>query len=607
MKMSFIKISRSNTIVKETVLLTGLVFILFSAATLPFSSAQAVDRTTPIVLTRGHFQDNAFSNPSLTSGHTATDYDTTGDIPGLQVGDCPPEIVIYIHGFDNTEDDAKENFNIAKKSLEHNNYRYPVVGFSWDSNPGVFDFNDAKFIATQNGKKLAQFIIDFKSVCGNTNVRIIGHSMGARVTLNTLDSLRNRGWNGEIKSVHVMGAAVDNEEVSKDPSDGFGLAIEDVVSSQDKFHNFYNPEDDVLSNLYWFEEADQALGEDGAESGIPLPSNYAERDVSGQIVRDTDGDGDNDESNLGDNHSGYVGVVNSAGVLTDDGAMDLAVRDWTLPDVTPPVIKANVAGTAVNNDWYTSDVTVSWDVNDVESQIQSRVGCDTTIITQDTTGQTLTCQATSAGGTATQSVTIKRDATNPEITAINGDIADGSSFYFGDVPAAPTCEATDATSGLDGGCTVTGYRADVGTHTLAARAVDNAGNEATRQISYTVLAWTIEGFYPPVDMNDIVNTVKSGQTVPLRFEIFAGENEKTRTGNDVIASFKQGRISCSSISDEPTDPIEVTTTGGTQLRYSDGQYTQNWKTPSNSANTCWKVTLTTADGSSISANFRLSR
>jgi hypothetical protein len=106
------------------------------------------------------------------------------------------------------------------------------------------------------------------------------------------------------------------------------VAIEYIVSSEGKFHNFYNPEDDILRNLYWFAEGDQALGENGAYSGISRPSNYGERVFSGQIVRDTDGDGEDDEWNLGDNHhSGYVGVVNYEGTLTDDGAMDLVSGD----------------------------------------------------------------------------------------------------------------------------------------------------------------------------------------------------------------------------------------------------------------------------------------
>ena len=55
---------------------------------------------------------------------------------------------------------------------------------------------------------------------------------------------------------------------------------------------------------------------------------------------------------------------------------------------------------------------------DDNSAIGSSSGCETTTLAVDTdlSGVTYTCSATSAGGTTTQSVTVKRDATTPTIT-----------------------------------------------------------------------------------------------------------------------------------------------------------------------------------------------
>ncbi len=288
-------------------------FILAPKVTMPFFAFnnQPQERLTPIVSTRGHFDEHIFDNPTLTKGHTETDYSTIGSIPGIN-SPCPDEIVIYVHGFQNDEQDAIDNFNTAKKSLEKNGYTGPVIGFSWDSDTGPLDFDDAKMIAEKNGKKLAQFIVDYKLKCPDTKVRLIGHSMGARVILNALQSLHgNATWNTnnwKVATVHVVGAAVDNEEVSK--NDGFGNAIEDEVGD---FYNKFNYEDNVLSRWYWPEEGDQALGEDGAQKGIPLPSNYHEEDVTKEV---------------GDNHSGYSGTLDRNGNLTDDGIMDKVVDDW---------------------------------------------------------------------------------------------------------------------------------------------------------------------------------------------------------------------------------------------------------------------------------------
>ena len=56
----------------------------------------------------------------------------------------------------------------------------------------------------------------------------------------------------------------------------------------------------------------------------------------------------------------------------------------------------------------------------------------------------------------------------------------------------------------------------------------------------------------------------------------------------------------------PTDDVELTTTGGTSFRYDamGGQFIQNWQTPKK-AGACYEVITTTADGSSLSALFKL--
>lgn len=271
-------------------------------------------------------------------------------------------------------------------------------------------------------------------------------------------------------------------------------------------------------------------------------------------------------------------------------------------DVTPPVITPNVSGTLGNNGWYVSDVTVTWSVVDNESPISSSSGCDEINITADQAATTYTCEATSAGGTASESVTIKRDATAPIVSLIGGP-ANGGSYYFGSVPAAPTCSASDALSGLDGACVVTGYSNAVGSHTVAASAMDEAGNSGSASASYTVLSWTLYGFYQPVEMGaDVWNTVKGGATVPLKFEIFAGATELTSTGD--INSFKTEQVACTGGGLE--EAVDIVTTGGTSLRYDAvaGQFVQNWQTPKQPGR-CYKVTMTTLDGSTLEAFFKL--
>lgn len=274
---------------------------------------------------------------------------------------CPDETVIVVHGWALNKTMAKERFDRVKMSLEHNNYNISLVGFSWDSD---MEWLDAKYMAKKNGPRLAHFILDYMSSCKyqydkEVDVRLIAHSLGSRVILSTLDNLNNNTiWNNsnfKIASVHLMGAAVDNEEVSKtsidhfnfptwchDPAgvkDAYGIAIEKVVID---FYNLHNPEDNVLQFVYpSFECLDRALGEDGRqEVGITPPLNYNETNVTDEIMAISDADGvggcdpniicEPDGLRIGDNHAGYFGFRNSADIsrLDDDGAINVVVRNW---------------------------------------------------------------------------------------------------------------------------------------------------------------------------------------------------------------------------------------------------------------------------------------
>jgi hypothetical protein len=366
-------------------------------------------------------------------------------------------------------------------------------------------------------------------------------------------------------------------------ANGSTVTISVKSVSSDLEASISNPNTIILPAA-WVDQSPNTVSEDYVSSIVTFtPSSVGP--FTGEIVY----------SSFGENANG-----NS---LTRDSSMQVTanVMDCTPPDDTPPVITPTITGTLGNNGWYTSDVTVSWTVVDDESDITSTDDCDPTTIDYDTAGVTLTCEATSAGGTASESVTIKRDATSPSITW-NGGPAAGASYYFDFVPAAPDCEAVDSLSGPDG-CTVTGYGTIVGSHTLTATAYDVAGNTATEERTYTVLAWTLTGFYQPVNMgDDVVNTVKGGSTVPLKFNVYAGENELTDTS--AIESFITLAYTCGANQSE--GEVEFVTTGNTSLRYDevDGQFIQNWKTPKLPGK-CFLVTMTTQDGSTIMAYFKL--
>ncbi|MFL6371689.1 MAG: alpha/beta hydrolase [Nitrososphaera sp.] len=220
------------------------------------------------------------------------------------------------------------------------------MGFSWDSNttitPNGIGWSIAKAIAENNGPKLAHFMLDYKITCPDTDIRVIAHSLGTKVILNALLELTNNPlWNSsssssnfKIESVHLMGAAVDNEQVSIGPVDTdypreiiCGRRIESQVS---KFYNFFDRQDNALEELYpYYEDGETTLGLRGAKQGITLPSNYQDIDVTEEVsfIDDANGDYMCDLPNpfipnfctisaIGDNHLVYVGYVSSMSGLS---------------------------------------------------------------------------------------------------------------------------------------------------------------------------------------------------------------------------------------------------------------------------------------------------
>jgi YDG domain len=137
-----------------------------------------------------------------------------------------------------------------------------------------------------------------------------------------------------------------------------------------------------------------------------------------------------------------------------------------------------------------------------------------------------------------------------------------------------------------------------------------------------ITAWNAQGsgFYEPVGVANSIfraapllpptepgltlwHTAKGGSTIPLKFNVYAGTVEKTSTSD--ISAFTQKGITCGA--SVGTDEVDIVSTGATSLRYdtTGHQFIQNWKTPSVTKETCYRATVTFADGSSLSAFFKL--
>lgn len=423
-------------------------------------------------------------------------------------------------------------------------------------------------------------------------------------------------------------------------------------------------------------------------STLLLNSNSGIINNDGNFINNDRIDNDGTINNCGDFTNNRIyndGTINNGGTFSGRVIGNPVNEVNDACDDTPPVISANASGTLGDNGWYTSDVAVSWTVTDDESSIISTSGCDTTIINGDTAGTTLTCEASSAGGSNSASVTIQRDATAPTASAnispaanANGwhnsdvtisfsgsdnlsDIAncdagivlssagtgqsaggactdnagnvsatatasginidrtapvvtvtgaeDGATYTLGSVPAAG-CDTSDALSGVatEAILTLSGGNPD-GTGSFIATcdsALDNAGNSASANISYTVTETTntydFSGFLPPIKNPPEVNTRRARQRrILIRFSL---------NGNQGLDIFTAGypasqQIDCETLA--PIGDIEPTYRPGSDgLSY--GRFTDRyrylWRTERNWKNTCRRFILGLNDGSEHSALFR---
>jgi Flp pilus assembly pilin Flp len=126
-----------------------------------------------------------------------------------------------------------------------------------------------------------------------------------------------------------------------------------------------------------------------------------------------------------------------AAALETFGEVDAAQQLRTYTQICEGVDSANnltptVSGTAGNNGWYTSDVTVSWPLQSDWGVVS---GCQTTLIDFDTLGRDLSCLVVTADGQIRGGqVTIKRDATPPALELLQPvfplNVPEGSSVTF---------------------------------------------------------------------------------------------------------------------------------------------------------------------------------
>jgi hypothetical protein len=289
-----------------------------------------------------------------------------------------------------------------------------------------------------------------------------------------------------------------------------------------------------------------------------------------------------------------VDANGNVGVISNKANID--------PVIVPPAtgaITASVTGPQTNG-WFTGDATVTISgVGGITSSVDGAPFKAESVVTVAGTGlHTVEYQGT---GGAHGTTIVPIDVTDPSVvvkagvaqTSVGTPLSLSGLFTCADAGSGvASCEA----SGID----VSTPTLNGATRTFTVTATDRVGRTSTATGEYRVL-FAFRGFFQPVDNLPVINSVKAGSAVPVKFSL--GGNYGLNifaTGNP-----KSGPITCG-VADAITNLETTLTAGSSSLSYDAGSNTYHyvWKTDKAWAGTCRQLVVGLADGSLHRANFK---
>jgi len=183
------------------------------------------------------------------------------------------ELFVFVHGFDTDDDTARDQAYATAVGLD---LLRPaaVVAYSWDSD---VDWGEAKRMADRNAVLLADWLIEWADTDGRP-VHLLGYSLGARVTCETLFVLTTVGRGDAVASASLLGGAVPHDSIERDTRYGEAIETLDVPVT-----NFHNGDDRVLGWIYRLSDRTHAVGETGLRNPDAAPAGYTDVDVTGSV------------------------------------------------------------------------------------------------------------------------------------------------------------------------------------------------------------------------------------------------------------------------------------------------------------------------------------
>ena len=277
-------------------------------------------------------------------------------------------------------------------------------------------------------------------------------------------------------------------------------------------------------------------------------------------------------------------------------------------DKDPPTITGSRSPGANADGWNNESVTVHFDCAD-QPLLSDLASCtpDQTVsaegANQSATG-TATDNASNTASTTVNGISIDKTAPNVQVTGVSN----GATYTLGSVPTAG-CSTTDSLSDVKTNASLSVTGGPVGSVTAKCDgASDKAGNTGSASVTYNV-NYNWSGFRQPVDNLPTLNTVKAGQSIPMKFSLSGNQGLNILQPSTTTApNPKVTAITCPGGS-TPMDAIEQTTTANNGLTYdaTADQYNYVWKTQSTYTGKCYRFDMQLIDGTTHSALFKFSK
>ncbi|WP_254522638.1 esterase/lipase family protein [Natrinema caseinilyticum] len=192
------------------------------------------------------------------------------------------ELCLYVHGWNGRARSDSQTYAL-EQALRDAGYAERVIAASWASD--TLNFWQAESNADAAGVRLGYWLRDVFQSTGETTIRVVGHSLGTRVILETLSEL-----DGDVvlDSVSLLGAAVEDDSVCED-----GRFSTGIRTSADEVYSYRSEDDTVVCTIYDFSTVEDGLGCDGADCGGwwddgSTPDNYHDVDVTSSVPQHCD-------------------------------------------------------------------------------------------------------------------------------------------------------------------------------------------------------------------------------------------------------------------------------------------------------------------------------